>query len=99
MFLYIFVGTTFSSAPVLKFVFVSFMYSCVDHLFYGTVFTFFCQFGVCVVVLIHMVASVMCVQVTRIFVLASAHFCEMTTLAAFSAVFVICWAVTFAMCC
>ena len=41
-------------------------------------------------VLIQIGASVMSVQVTKIFVFASIHFCEMTTLAAFSAVFVIC---------
>ena len=48
----------------------------------------FFQYGVHVVVLIHMAVFVMCVQLTRIFVFASAHFCEMTMLAAFSAVFV-----------
>ena len=100
MFLYTFMGITFSSAPVsiLKFVFVSFIYSSVNDLFCCTVFTFF-QYGVHVVALIHMMASVMCVHVTRIFVFASAHFCEITTLAAFSAGFVICWAFTFVMCC
>ena len=43
MFLYNFMGITFSSAPVsiLKFVFVSFIYSSVDHLFCCTVFIFF----------------------------------------------------------
>ena len=67
MFLYTFLGITFSSAPVsiLKFVFVSFMYSSVDHLFCCTVFIFF-QYGVHVVVLIHMMASFMCVHVTSI---------------------------------
>ena len=42
-FLYNFMGITFSSVPlsILKFVFVSFMYSSVDHLFCCTVFTFF----------------------------------------------------------
>ena len=91
-------GITFSSVPlsILKFVFISFMYSSLDHLICCTVFTFF-QYGVHEVVLIHILASVMCVQVTRNFVFASAHFCEMATLAVYSAVFVICWAVTFVM--
>ena len=100
MFLYTFMGITFNSVPVsiLKFVFVSFMYNSVDHLFCCTVFTLFfnmasmwwCSYthgGFCQV----------CVHVTRIFVFASAHFCKITTLAAFSAVFVICWTVTFVM--
>ena len=94
MFLNTFMGITFSSAPVsiLKFVvfFLSFMYSSVNYLFCYTVFTFFFQYGVHVVVLIHMVDSVIYVQLMRIFVLASARFCETATLAAFSAVFVIC---------
>ena len=77
MFLYTFIYITFSSAPVsiLKCVFVSFMYSSVDHLFFCSVFSFF-PYGVHVVVLIHMAASVMCVYVTGIFVFASAHFCR-----------------------
>ena len=81
MFLYTFMGITFSSAPVsmLKFVFLSFMYSSIKHLFCCTVFCFcFFQYGVRMVVLIRLVAYVMCIQVTRIFVFASAHFCEMT---------------------
>ena len=89
-------GILFSSAPVsiLKFVFVLFMYSSVDHLFCCTVlFSIWHPCGGA----IHMVASVMCIQVRRIFIFASAFFCKMTKLATFSAVFVICWAVTFVM--
>ena len=101
MFLYTFMAIMFSSTPVsiLKFVFVLFIYSSVDHLFCCTVFTFFFQHGIHVVMLIYMVVPVICVQLTMIFVFASAHFCKMTTPAVFSAVFLICWAVSLVMCC